>query len=262
MLFRSRCQGGWGMRVLYHDVYKNEKAENELGARQVDLDTLLREADFVSVHTDLNEKTRGMFNATAFKKMKRTAVFVNHGTAAGSEIVAAALQEHGRARILGTPTSGSGTSQAIFPLTDDAALRLITSRPHVADRRHAFPRTAGQDVHALRARGERWRDGTMGIGCSCRGGGPGAIRPTRALDHRPPHLVGDSVRGPGAVSAWLRHRRVPRRWPVRRRRAYAPARRYVAADRSARQRARAAVPDAHDRGLVSDRAAQIGRAHV
>src|SRR5438128_12094336 len=39
----KRCRGGWDMNILYHDVYKNEKAETELGARQVDLDTLLRE---------------------------------------------------------------------------------------------------------------------------------------------------------------------------------------------------------------------------
>src|SRR5437773_5110562 len=73
----KRCRGGWNMNVLYHDVYRNEAAEKDVGAKQVDLDTLLREADFVSVHTDLNDKTRGLFNAERFKKMKRTAVFVN-----------------------------------------------------------------------------------------------------------------------------------------------------------------------------------------
>jgi len=72
-----RCQGGWGMKILYHDMYKSEKAERELGAQQVDLDTLLAQSDFVSVHTDLNQNTKGMFNAEAFRKMKRTAVFIN-----------------------------------------------------------------------------------------------------------------------------------------------------------------------------------------
>src|SRR6516162_669014 len=72
-----RCHAGWDMRVLYYDTYRNEKAEQVLGARQVDLDTLLRESDFVSVHTDLNEQTRGLFNTERFGKMKRTAVFVN-----------------------------------------------------------------------------------------------------------------------------------------------------------------------------------------
>ncbi|MEX0818601.1 MAG: D-glycerate dehydrogenase [Pirellulaceae bacterium] len=73
----KRCHGGFGMKVLYHDKYRNEKAEQELGAQQVDVDTLLQESDFVSVHTDLNETTKGMFNAAAFRKMKNTAVFIN-----------------------------------------------------------------------------------------------------------------------------------------------------------------------------------------
>ena len=80
-----RCHFGWDMRVLYHDAYRNEKAEKDLDARQVDLDTLLGQADFVSVHTDLNDKTARLFNAERFKKMKPTAVFVN--TARGPIVV-------------------------------------------------------------------------------------------------------------------------------------------------------------------------------
>ncbi len=72
-----RCHGGWGMRVLYHDMNQCEPAERDLGARKVDLATLLTESDFVSVHTDLNESTQGMFDSTAFAKMKKTAIFIN-----------------------------------------------------------------------------------------------------------------------------------------------------------------------------------------
>ncbi len=98
-----RCHGGFGMKVLYHDNYRNEAAEKELSAQQVDADTLLKEADFVSVHTDLNETTKGMFNAAAFRKMKSTAVFINsargplhnqkdlHDALRGGEIFAAGL---------------------------------------------------------------------------------------------------------------------------------------------------------------------------
>src|SRR5262249_1708691 len=73
----KRCHAGWDMKVIYYDVYRNEKAEKEVGARQVDFDMLLRESDFVSVHTDLNEHTRGLFSTAQFQKMKRSAVFVN-----------------------------------------------------------------------------------------------------------------------------------------------------------------------------------------
>ncbi len=72
-----RCHGGWGMRILYHDKFRNEEAEREFAAEQVDFDRLLGESDFVSVHVDLNESTAGMFDARAFARMKRSAVFVN-----------------------------------------------------------------------------------------------------------------------------------------------------------------------------------------
>ncbi|MBM3997938.1 MAG: D-glycerate dehydrogenase [Planctomycetes bacterium] len=77
MAMARRCRGGWGMRILYHDRFANEQVERELGARRVEMDELLGESDFVSVHTDLNETTRGMFNSGAFAKMKRSAVFIN-----------------------------------------------------------------------------------------------------------------------------------------------------------------------------------------
>jgi glyoxylate reductase len=52
---------------------------------------LLAESDFVSVHTNLTEETRGLFNADAFRKMKRSAVFVN--TARGPLVVEKDLYE-------------------------------------------------------------------------------------------------------------------------------------------------------------------------
>jgi glyoxylate reductase len=84
-----RCHGGWGMRVLYHDQRAHEQAESELGAERVSFDRLLADSDFISVHADLNDTTRGMFNAVAFAKMKPTAVFVN--TARGPLVVEADL---------------------------------------------------------------------------------------------------------------------------------------------------------------------------
>jgi len=73
----KRCFGGWGMKVLYTSRSPKDDADQNLNAQRVDLDTLLAESDFVSVHTDLNETTKHMFNADAFSKMKKSAVFVN-----------------------------------------------------------------------------------------------------------------------------------------------------------------------------------------
>jgi carboxyl-terminal processing protease len=60
-------------------------------------------------------------------------VLVNGGTAAGAEIVAAALQRHSRARLVGTRTFGHGTIATIFPLGDQAALRVTTARTYGPD---------------------------------------------------------------------------------------------------------------------------------
>jgi glyoxylate reductase len=68
---------GFDMTILYYDVYRREDLERQLGYRYVDLDMLLRESDFVTVHVDLNERTRRMINAEALAKMKRTAILVN-----------------------------------------------------------------------------------------------------------------------------------------------------------------------------------------
>jgi carboxyl-terminal processing protease len=64
-------------------------------------------------------------------------MLVDRGTAAGAEIVAAALQDHGRAPVIGEKTFGAGTVQTIIPLGGSDALRLTTAR---------FYRPAGQPI--------------------------------------------------------------------------------------------------------------------
>jgi glyoxylate reductase len=118
------------MNILYHDVYKNDHAEKNLAARQVDLDTLLAESDFVSLHTDLNEKTRGLIGAEQLKKMKRSAVLVNtaRGPLIDEKALAAALKA-------GTIfAAGLDVTDPEPPAMDDPLLKLfnVVIAPHIA----------------------------------------------------------------------------------------------------------------------------------
>jgi lactate dehydrogenase-like 2-hydroxyacid dehydrogenase len=69
----KRAQG-FDLRVIYHDPSSQQPA---YGAQPVDLDTLLRESDFVSIHVPLNSGTQHLVNADFLSKMKPTAVLVN-----------------------------------------------------------------------------------------------------------------------------------------------------------------------------------------
>lgn len=68
--------GMFGCRVIY---YSTSGAHDAPGYTRVDFDTLLAESDIVSVHAPLNENTEHLMNAEAFRKMKKSAVFLNLG---------------------------------------------------------------------------------------------------------------------------------------------------------------------------------------
>ncbi|MGA7329160.1 MAG: C-terminal binding protein [Rhodomicrobium sp.] len=66
----------FGMHILYFDPYVQEGQFSVIG-KKVELDVLLREADFVSVHTPLVPATRKMIDGVAFSKMKPSAYLIN-----------------------------------------------------------------------------------------------------------------------------------------------------------------------------------------
>lgn len=68
---------GLGMRVIAYDPYVLRPVMESRGVTPVDFDTLLRESDFVSIHTPLTSETSKMFGYEQFKEMKRTAYFIN-----------------------------------------------------------------------------------------------------------------------------------------------------------------------------------------
>jgi D-3-phosphoglycerate dehydrogenase len=66
----------FGMEVRYSDPFVKE-GQFDVPGRSADLDTLLRESDFVSIHPPLVPQTRGMMNDGAFAKMKKSAWLIN-----------------------------------------------------------------------------------------------------------------------------------------------------------------------------------------
>jgi len=72
----KRAQG-FDMGVLYFDPFRPPDEAELYGAQGVDLDTLLSEADFVSVHVPLTAETHHMLGAAQFRRMKRTAMLIN-----------------------------------------------------------------------------------------------------------------------------------------------------------------------------------------
>jgi glyoxylate reductase len=81
---------GFNMRVLYYDPYPlPPEAEQGLGATRVDLNRLLAESDFVSVHTPLTQDTHHLLSTPQFTAMKRTAILIN--TSRGPVVDEAAL---------------------------------------------------------------------------------------------------------------------------------------------------------------------------
>ena len=68
---------GLGLNIIVYDPYVDRSAVESSGARLVDLETLARESDFVSLHTPLDETTRAIISAHFLAQMKPTAYLIN-----------------------------------------------------------------------------------------------------------------------------------------------------------------------------------------
>lgn len=86
----ARRASGFQMKVIYTDAVRApEAAEKELRAEFREMNALLAESDFVSVHVPLLPETRGLFDAPKFYRMKPTAFLIN--TSRGPVVDEAAL---------------------------------------------------------------------------------------------------------------------------------------------------------------------------
>jgi D-3-phosphoglycerate dehydrogenase len=108
---------GLGMRVIAYDPYVSNAVIESRGAQPVDFDTLLRESDFISIHTPLTEETENMFSDDQFSKMKPTSFLIN--TARGKCVDEASLVRALRGKVI----AGAGIDVvAVEPITPDNPL--------------------------------------------------------------------------------------------------------------------------------------------
>ena len=73
----ARRAKGFNMKIFYYDENRNMDAEAELGVAYAEMEAILREADFVTIHVPLSEKTRNLISERQLAMMKRDAILVN-----------------------------------------------------------------------------------------------------------------------------------------------------------------------------------------
>ena len=145
----ARRAVGFRMRVLYTDVQERPGLERQVGAMRVPLDTLLSEADFVSLHVPLTEETKHLIGTRELATMKPTAFLINtsRGAVVNEQALIAALQS-GEIR-------GAGLDvYEMEPEVPDALLQLenVVLLPHVGsatvEARGAMAKMAAENVLA------------------------------------------------------------------------------------------------------------------
>jgi len=73
----ARRAKGFGMNILYHNRTRKFEAEDELNVVYASFDELIKQADFIVSLVPLSQETKHLFNASTFKKMKSSAIFIN-----------------------------------------------------------------------------------------------------------------------------------------------------------------------------------------
>ncbi|MFL5735379.1 MAG: 2-hydroxyacid dehydrogenase [Chloroflexia bacterium] len=147
---------GFDMQVLYHDKYPADaETERALRARSVEMEELLAQSDYVSIHTDYNPESHHLVGAPELARMKPTAYLIN--TSRGACVDEAALVEALKAgRIAGAGLDVYEREPEMHPGLLE--LQNAVLAPHIAsaslDTRTAMAMTAAENVIAA-LRGER-----------------------------------------------------------------------------------------------------------
>ncbi len=146
----KRMYDGFGVRIVYNDVRRNEMIEKDELAEYMTLDGVLKTADFVSLHVPLLPSTRHMIGAKQLRMMKKTAFLINtsRGPIIDEKALIAALQKK---QIAGAGLDVYENEPNIPP----ALLKLqnVITTPHTAsatiETRQAMSRRAAENIIAF-----------------------------------------------------------------------------------------------------------------
>ncbi len=151
----ARRAKGFGMEIFYWSRSRKEEAEEELGARYLELDELFGTCDFLSIHTPLTEETTHLIGAEEFEKMKPEAVLVNtsRGPVVDEAALAGALED---GRIFAAGLDVYEEEPKVHPKLLE--LENVVLAPHIGsasiETRNKMAVTAGEDLRAV-LRGEQ-----------------------------------------------------------------------------------------------------------
>jgi len=141
----ARARLGGQIRGLVLDLRNNPGGLLDQGVRVSDL--------FLSSGVIVTTAGRGRRNLEVERAREKDTeppypliLLVNKGTASASEIVAGALQDHGRAVIMGTPTFGKGSVQTIIELEDGSGLKLTVARYYTPKNRSIQEKGIAPDI--------------------------------------------------------------------------------------------------------------------
>jgi len=121
---------GMQMNILYHDVVRSEQAEKEMGAEYVDLETLLKESDFVSIHVPLLPSTHHLINEERLKMMKKTACLIN--TSRGPVVDEKALYKALKEKWICAAGLDVWEKEPTDPDNPLLTLENVTAAPHIS----------------------------------------------------------------------------------------------------------------------------------
>ena len=147
---------GFQNRILAYDPYADKEKVMVEGIQLCDLDTLLKESDFISLHANLDEESKHLINAQTLAKMKHNAILINTGR--GGLVDETALLEalrNGHLFGYGADVAAHEPMQADDPLL---TCERVTITPHSAIYNYTcmknMNRKVMEDIYCME-RGER-----------------------------------------------------------------------------------------------------------